>query len=156
MELGQIWIVLKSVFSVVIASAYMVKVAEDGHKKTHMPGMSHFAHYAISFALNIYIATLIFSNTKLDVHYNSDENVNCTIGFYAVSLKKPHEIAVTSSKVESVDSAMWWFYVSKMLRLLDSFTLLSRETDKVSSICYLTRKLAQVILTCTLFFRQLS
>ena len=128
-------IILKIFFIVIITLAYIAKVAEDGHKKTSVPGVIHFAYLVLSSCLNLYIAIELFSNTKWDNNYDSNRNLDCTIGFYKSTLSKWQvEIEVTNSKVRSVESAMLLFYLSKFLRLLDSFTLLSRETDKVISI----------------------
>ena len=124
-------IILKIFFIVIITLAYIAKVAEDGHKKTSVPGVIHFAYLVLSSCLNLYIAIELFSNTKWDNNYDSNRNLDCTIGFLS---KWQVEIEVTNSKVRSVESAMLLFYLSKFLRLLDSFTLLSRETDKVISI----------------------
>ena len=132
-----VWIILMIFFIVILYLAYNSKVAEHGHKKTSVPGAIHFAYLVLSSCQNLYIAIELFSNTKLDNNYDSNQNVECTIGFHR---KQPvfiehfvrnYKIEVTDSKVQSVESAMLLFYFSKFLRLLDSFTLLSRETDKV-------------------------
>ena len=52
------------------------------------------------------------------------------------------EVEVTRSKVESVEIVMLLLFGSKFLRFLDSFTLLSRVTSKVSV------KLSHQSITC--------
>ena len=131
MDPEQIWFFFKIFFPVFIAIAYIGKVAEDGHKKTSnsMPGVIHFAYLVISCIINFYIAKELISNTKLEINYGSTQNVECTIGFYKKVIGM--EIELTKSTVQSVENTMLLFCVSKFLRLLDSSTLLSRETDKV-------------------------
>ena len=116
-----------------IAIAYIAEVAEGGShmgSRIRVPGVIQFAYFALSSVFNLYIAKELFYNTKLDTNYDSHKNLQCTIGFLR---KLPGmEVEVTRSKVESVEIAMLLLFGSKFLRFLDSFTLLSRVTNKVS------------------------
>ena len=122
-----LWFLGKVTLSAVIALAYINIVKKHGHKEIGVPRVISILYYGASSVFNLYIAYKLFSNTVFDTNYNSSVNDDCTIG-----LNSKHKMgsSIINSKIEEI---IFWFCASKVLRMLDSFILLSRETDKVTT-----------------------